>query len=127
MLECLTNLSVFTNPDTQQKMRVNYASLNVEEFGSVYEGLLEYDPVLDINGSKVEFRFMAGDERSSSGSHYTPDELVQPLIKHSLEYIIEDKLKEPEPEKALLSITVCDVASLKEATNIHLSFLENRK
>jgi len=58
MLECLTNLSVFTNPDTQQKMRVNYASLNVEEFGSVYEGLLEYDPALDINGDNVEFRLV---------------------------------------------------------------------
>lgn len=110
LLECLTNLSVFTNPDTQQKMRVNYASLNVEEFGSVYEGLLEYDPVLDVNGSKVDFRLVKGNERSSSGSHYTPDELVQPLIKHSLEYIIEDKLEESDPEKALLSITVCDVA-----------------
>ena len=110
MLECLTNLSVFTNPDTQQKMRVNYASLNVEEFGSVYEGLLEYDPVLDVIGDKVEFRLVKGSARSSSGSHYTPDELVQPLIKHSLNYIIEDKLKESNPEKALLSITVCDVA-----------------
>lgn len=110
LLECLTNLSVFTNPNTKQKMRVNYASLNVEEFGSVYEGLLEYDPVLDVNGNKVEFRLVKGDGRSSSGSHYTPDELVQPLIKHSLDYLIEDKLKEPEPEKALLSITVCDVA-----------------
>jgi len=110
MLECLTNLSVFTNPETQQKMRVNYASLNVEEFGSVYEGLLEYDPVLDVNGDKVDFRLVKGNERASSGSHYTPDELVQPLIKHSLNYIIEDKLKESNPEKALLSITVCDVA-----------------
>ncbi len=110
LLECLTNLSVFTNPDTQQKMRVNYASLNVEEFGSVYEGLLEYDPVLDVNGDKVDFRLVKGSARSSSGSHYTPDELVQPLIKHSLNYIIEDKLKESIPEKALLSITVCDVA-----------------
>jgi hypothetical protein len=110
LLECLNNLSVFTNPDTHQKMRVNYASLNVEEFGSVYEGLLEYDPVLDVNGDKVEFRLVKGSGRSSSGSHYTPDELVQPLIKHSLSYIIEDKLKESNPEKALLSITVCDVA-----------------
>jgi len=110
LLECLNNLSVFTNPDTHQKMRVNYASLNVEEFGSVYEGLLEYDPVLDVNGDKVEFRLVKGSGRSSSGSHYTPDELVQPLIKHSLNYIIEDKLKESNPEKALLSITVCDVA-----------------
>jgi len=110
LLECLANLSVFINPDTQQKMRVNYASLNVEEFGSVYEGLLEYDPVLDVTGDNVEFRLVKGSGRSSSGSHYTPDELVQPLIKHSLNHIIEDKLKTSDPEKALLSITVCDVA-----------------
>ena len=110
LLECLNNLSVFTNPDTHQKMRVNYASLNVEEFGSVYEGLLEYDPVLDVAGETVEFRLVKGSARSSSGSHYTPDELVQPLIKHSLNYIIEDKLKESNPGQALLSITVCDVA-----------------
>ena len=110
LLECLANLSVFINPDTQQKMRVNYASLNVEEFGSVYEGLLEYDPVLDVTGDNVEFRLVKGSGRSSSGSHYTPDELVQPLIKHSLNHIIEDKLKTSDSEKALLSITVCDVA-----------------
>ena len=91
-------------------MRVNYAALNVEEFGSVYEGLLEYDPqILDVDG-RVEFSFVAGDDRAASGSHYTPDELVQPLIKHSLDYIIADKLKEPDPQQALLSITVCDVA-----------------
>jgi len=45
LLECLRNLNVFINKSTGQKMRVNYASLNVEEFGSVYEGLLEYEPV----------------------------------------------------------------------------------
>jgi len=110
LLECLKNLSVFTNPNTGQIMRVNYGSLNVEEFGSVYEGLLEYDPQLENLGNKITFSFIKGTGRSSSGSHYTPDELVQPLIKHSLDYIIEDKLKEADPEKALLSITVCDVA-----------------
>lgn len=110
LLECLKHLSVFTNPDTGQLMRVNYGSLNVEEFGSVYEGLLEFEPVFNTVGSMPEFRLVKGDERSSSGSHYTPDELVQPLIKHSLEYIIEDRLKESNREKALLSITVCDVA-----------------
>ena len=31
--------------------------------------------------------------------HYTPDELVQPLIKHSLDYIIEEKLKETDKHK----------------------------
>ncbi|RLC46724.1 MAG: restriction endonuclease, partial [Candidatus Cloacimonadota bacterium] len=105
LLNCLKNLSAFTNPNNGQIMRVNYGSLNTEEFGSVYENLLEYDPHLDVSGSTVTFSFIKGTGRSSSGSHYTPDELVQPLIKHSLDYIIEDKLKDADPEKALLSIT----------------------
>jgi len=99
-------LSVFINKNTGQAMRVNYGALNVEEFGSVYEGLLEYDPVIEND----RFQFRLGEGRSSSGSHYTPEELVQPLIKHSLDYIIEDRLKEADPIKGLLSITVCDVA-----------------
>jgi len=103
LLECLKNLSVFTNPNTGQIMRVNYGSLNVEEFGSVYEGLLEYDPHLEILGNKITFSFRKGTGRSSSGSHYTPDELVQPLIKHSLDYIIEDKLKESKVASSQLA------------------------
>ena len=114
LLECLRNLSVFNNKKTGQKMRVNYASLNVEEFGSVYEGMLEYDPIITKQAGVYQFDFVKGSARSSSGSHYTPDELVQPLIKHSLDYIIEDRLKssdkKSEKEKALLSIKVCDVA-----------------
>jgi hypothetical protein len=51
--ECLKNLSIFTNPNTGQIIRVNYAALNFEEFGSVYEGLLEYEPVFgQINGER---------------------------------------------------------------------------
>ncbi|MCP4690818.1 MAG: N-6 DNA methylase, partial [Desulfobacterales bacterium] len=114
LLKCLGNLSVFIHRKTGQKMRVNYASLNVEEFGSVYEGLLEYDPVITPRGRAPRFDFKKGSARSSSGSHYTPDELVQPLIKHSLDHIIEEKLaaspQKAQKEKALLSIKVCDVA-----------------
>jgi hypothetical protein len=110
LLTCLRNLNIFENPVTRQKMRVNYGSLNVEEFGSVYEGLLEKDPVLQIEQGKFTFGFKAGSERSSSGSHYTPDELVQPLIKHSLDHIIFDRLKSSDPISAILSIKVCDVA-----------------
>ncbi|NQU25462.1 MAG: restriction endonuclease [Candidatus Nealsonbacteria bacterium] len=110
LLTCLKNLSLFTNPITHQVMRVNYAALNVEEFGSVYEGLLEYDPTIQEMDGRLEFSFVGGDDRAASGSHYTPDELVQPLIKHSLDYIIAGKLKEPDPEKALLGINICDVA-----------------
>jgi type I restriction-modification system DNA methylase subunit len=130
LLGCLRSLSLYQNPDTGQLIRVNYAALNVEEFGSVYEGLLEYQPVfLNVSppprgegpgereavtpsqpSARPEFAFAQGDQRAATGSHYTPDDLVQPLIKHSLDYLIADKLKEPEPERALLDLRVADIA-----------------
>jgi methylase of polypeptide subunit release factors len=110
LLKCLRSLNVYEHPDTRQLIRVNYAALNVEEFGSVYEGLLEYEPEFLIDGSRVEFGFKAGDERAATGSHYTPDELVQPLIKHSLDYLIADRLKDKDPEAALLDLRVADIA-----------------
>lgn len=109
LLGCLRALSLYEN-GSGQLVRVNYAALNVEEFGSVYEGLLEYEPVFMIADGKVEFDFAQGDERAATGSHYTPDDLVQPLIKHSLDYLIADKLKETDPEKALLSLRVADIS-----------------
>jgi hypothetical protein len=110
MMDCMRTLTVFVNKNSQQLVRINYASLNVEEFGSVYEGLLEYDPVFHIEENSVRFDFKEGQDRSSSGSHYTPEELVQPLIKYSLEYTIQEKLKQKNPKLALLSIKVCDIA-----------------
>lgn len=109
LLTVIRSLTTFYD-DRKQLVRVNYSDLDVEEFGSVYEGLLEYDPHVDLVAGQWSFSFVEGDGRSSSGSHYTPEELVKPLIKHSLDYIIEDKLKEEDPESALLSIRVCDVA-----------------
>lgn len=110
LLGCLLSLGLYQHPDSGQLIRVNYAALNVEEFGSVYESLLEYEPVFHLAGNRVEFAFSKGDERAATGSHYTPDELVQPLLKHSLDYLIADKLKEPDKEKALLSLRVADIA-----------------
>lgn len=110
LLGCLRSLGLYQHPDTGQVIRVNYAALNVEEFGSVYEGLLEYEPVFHSNGNQVEFAFAMGEERAATGSHYTPDELVQPLLKHSLDYLIVEKLKETDKEKALLSLRVADIA-----------------
>lgn len=121
LLKVLRNLVMFEN-ENHQLTRVNYADLDVEEFGSVYEGLLEYDPEITYGeeSHQLIFSFKKGEGRSSSGSHYTPEELVKPLIKHSLDYIIEDKLKVEagidrktkliKLANNLLSITVCDVA-----------------
>lgn len=122
LLGCLRALSLYRHPGNGQLLRVNYAALNVEEFGSVYEGLLEYQPVFlncpplpagngpGARADAIEFAFAQGDRRAATGSHYTPDELVQPLIKHSLDYLIADKLKETDPERALLDLRVADIA-----------------
>jgi gamma-glutamylcyclotransferase (GGCT)/AIG2-like uncharacterized protein YtfP len=110
LLHCLRSLGLYQHPDTGQLIRVNYRALNVEEFGSVYEGLLEYQPIFSISGNKIEFDFEKGNQRAVTGSHYTPDDLVQPLIKHSLDYLIADKLKATDPEKALLSLRVADIS-----------------
>ncbi len=109
LLGCLRSLSIYEHPDTHQPIRVNYGALNVEEFGSVYEGLLEYDPEFVEDGNRVAFGFKKGDERAATGSHYTPDDLVQPLIKHSLNYLIEERLKADNPEVALLDLRVADI------------------
>ncbi len=105
LLSILRHLTNFKN-ESGQLQRVNYADLDVEEFGSVYEGLLEYEPEF----SEGVFIFKDGGDRSKSGSHYTPEELVKPLIQHSLDHQIQDRLKMLNPESALLSLKICDIA-----------------
>ena len=110
LLGCLRSLGLYRHPDSGQLIRVNYAALNVEEFGSVYEGLLEYEPTFDIQGSELRFGFRQGSTRAATGSHYTPDDLVQPLIRHSLDHLIAACLKSENPEAALLDLRVIDIA-----------------
>lgn len=114
-LQALNRLSTFTHPDTNVRMRVNYGALDVEEFGSVYESLLELRPRIIPEGEKLTFSYaqLAGNERKTTGSYYTPDSLVQCLLDSALDPVVEDRLKGKsgeEAEKALLAIKVCDPA-----------------
>ncbi|MFS2099322.1 N-6 DNA methylase [Variovorax sp. Varisp85] len=103
--------------------RVNYRDMGPEELGSVYESLLELVP--DLQGlshlASARLAFVGDDETDAStkgntrkltGSYYTPDSLVQELIKSALEPVITQTVKaNPErPVDALLSLTVCDPA-----------------
>jgi hypothetical protein len=103
--------------------RVNYRDMGPEELGSVYESLLELVPEPRGLVSPVTARlaFVGDDETSAStkgntrkltGSYYTPDSLVQELIKSALEPVIAQTVKaNPErPVEALLSLTICDPA-----------------
>ena len=119
LLDIIKSLGYFEN-ENRILIAVNYGGLDVEEFGSVYEGLLELKlKVAQVPGTEqYKFDFDSSSERGKSGSHYTPEELVQPLIKHSLEYLIEDRLIIYQQKKAtkettvqsLLDLKICDVA-----------------
>ncbi len=118
LLEAIDRLGRFD--DGQTTRRVNYAALDVEELGSVYESLLDFEPVIDsANPDQPEmwnFRFTAGGGRKNTGSYYTPRELVQELIGSALVPVVEQRLKDAgrdqdAQEQALLSMTAIDPAA----------------
>jgi len=117
LLQCIRSLNEFEDAKHNLSF-INYRALDVEELGSVYEGLLELEPVFETENGKPKFSFKKGSERSSSGSHYTPEDLVKPLIQHSLEYLIEERTSDFYKEKTTVAVTkkklldlkVCDVA-----------------
>ena len=110
LIRCLRSLGLYRHPESGHLIRVNYAALNVEEFGSVYEGLLEYKPIFNGDSGQLHFELGRGGQRSATGSHYTPDDLVQPLIRHSLDHLIAECRKAKHPEAALLDLRVADIA-----------------
>jgi hypothetical protein len=117
LMECIKSLNEFEDAQ-RNKVAINYRSLDVEELGSIYEGLLELSPVIVYDQLHYRFTYEKGSERSSSGSHYTPEDLVKPLIEHSLEYLIDDrvtpfykgKTTAADTVKSLLDLKICDVA-----------------
>ena len=114
LLHAMWDLSMYREKDKAPWRRINYAALDVEELGSVYESLLEFQPVFSESDGKPTFDLLSGTERKSTGSYYTPPELVNELIQSALIPVIQDRLKEAkipaEKELQLLSLTVCDPA-----------------
>lgn len=97
---------------------ISYHNMDTEELGSVYESLLELVPDVDVHARSFGFVGIttegstAGNERKTSGSHYTPKSLVQELIRSALDPVIEDRVgKNPQrPVEALLALRVVDPA-----------------
>jgi hypothetical protein len=119
LLECVKNLNEFKD-ENKNLVAINYRSLDVEELGSVYEGLLELHPVIEnieaSNPAHINFTFHEGTDRKTTGSYYTRPELVNELIKSALIPVIEERLKEhtgntAAQAKALLKLKVCDAAA----------------
>ncbi len=114
LLHAIAELSYFEPPDEKVRRRVNYAALDVEELGSVYESLLDLQPLLTDTGGRLEFTFATGTERKSTGSYYTPPQLVNELIQSALVPVMHERLDAAktaaEKKQAILAIRVCDPA-----------------
>jgi hypothetical protein len=79
---------------------INYRDLSVQQLGSVYERILEH-------GLKVEDGRVVGAEspaaRKSSGSYYTPEELVALIIERAVGPFVEEQVKAFRAKAAALA------------------------
>lgn len=116
---------------TGERRYINYRDLSVQQLGSIYERLLEFEIVRDDSGTlAVRPNLFA---RKNTGSYYTPDELVGLILDETLEPLITERLdafrsalgnlnakdaedyqrrelRDADPANAILSLRVCDPA-----------------
>ncbi len=83
-----------TNGDDGLPRFINYRDMSVQQLGSIYERLLERQPARDANG-KITIRPNAY-ARKDSGSFFTPQELVDLIVDHTLKPLIEERLEKFE-------------------------------
>ena len=110
---------------------INYRNLSVQQLGSIYERLLEFEVFRENGQVEVRPNLFA---RKGSGSFFTPDELVQVILSETLETLVEtvrsgfrdrieelgqrkltdyrriDILRDVDPATALLDLKICDPA-----------------
>lgn len=110
---------------------INYRNLSVQQLGSIYERLLEYEVARDGDEINVRPNIFA---RKGSGSYYTPDDLVRLILTETLEPLVEQRkqafrdkiaqltasdhpddrklsiLKTFDPATKLLDLKICDPA-----------------
>lgn len=129
MARVIDALSFENTPDGRKY--INYRNLSVQQLGSIYERLLEYEVARDGDEITVQPNIFA---RKGSGSYYTPDDLVQLILTETLEPLVEERkrafrdkieelgqsdlpdhrkigqLKRLDPATALLDLKICDPA-----------------
>ena len=81
---------------------VNYRDMSVQQLGSIYERLLEREPVRGADGT-ITLRPNPY-ARKDSGSFYTPQELVDLIVEKTLQPLVEERLTAFEEKAAQLAV-----------------------
>ncbi len=75
-----------------RRVRINFRDLSVQQLGSIYEGLLEHEPVAgpgEPDGIAVRLTPFA---RKTSGSYYTHDDLVSLIVSRTVGPLIDERV-----------------------------------
>ncbi|GAB3732701.1 Eco57I restriction-modification methylase domain-containing protein [Nocardiopsis nanhaiensis] len=124
LLGAVRHLAQVRDPASKRWRSVDYRNLDADELGSVYESLLELVPKHSAAERSFELVELAGNDRKTTGSYYTPSSLIETLLDSSLDPVIEEAIKRGSVEASaagqadeaeaivseLLKLTVCDPA-----------------
>src|SRR5579885_2454911 len=69
---------------------INYRDLSVQQLGSIYERLLEFDVVAENGAIVIRLNPFA---RKGSGSYYTPEPLVKLIIERAVGPLVAERLE----------------------------------
>ena len=126
LVQAIHQLAQITDKKLRREVAVDYNTLSERHLGSIYEGLLEFKPMIascDLviikdkggvkyapsnkhPGKKVAYRkdelYLANDkgERKASGSYYTPEYIVNYIVENTLDPLVQeahDKVKALKP------------------------------
>ncbi|SIF83256.1 type II restriction enzyme methylase subunit [Mycobacteroides abscessus subsp. abscessus] len=110
LLAAVRALSQIDDPVTGLPRPVDYRNLDSEELGGMYEGLLAYTPRYHADERAFTLDTATGNERKKSGSYYTPSDLIALVLDEALDPLIDEAVRQSDPERALLNLTVVDPA-----------------
>ena len=124
LLGAVRHLAQVRDTASKRWRSVDYRNLDAEELGSIYESLLELVPKHSAAERTFELVELAGNDRKTTGSYYTPSSLIETLLDSSLDPVIDDAVKRGEvaataagrPDESeaivaeLLKLNVCDPA-----------------
>ena len=105
---------------------INYRDLSVQQLGSIYERLLEYDVVAEDKKIVIRLNPFA---RKGSGSYYTPETLVTLIIERAVGPLVAERVgsqfrprrrswQEPRP---LVEARLAELSALDPATAFSIS------
>jgi hypothetical protein len=95
-------LSLATQATPHGRRRISYHDLGVEQLGSVYERVLEYEPAARSSTAALA---RTSTRRKSTGSFYTPRALTEFLVRRTLSPLVDGRSADQ-----ILSLRVLDPA-----------------